>query len=144
MISTKIGLSGHFMLRDVKDGKMLVDIDNLVVNGGKEWVAEIMCAGTEKISNIQIGTTLDTADPQLTETALKAMLDSFTIDNGDGDYSGATATYHRLLSPAEGEGAITEAGLFTDLVRMFSRVVFPVINKGPADEYEIIWVITVI
>ena len=127
-----------------KNGKIVRDIDNLIVDVGKVWIATALCNGSDLLAKLKVGVTADTTAPVAGETELKSLLGSFAFDNANGTALNKTATYSRVLLAGEATGAITEAGVFTAADVMLSRVVFDVVNKAAADEYEIVWVISVV
>ncbi len=142
MSTDKFKLKGHVFIK--KNGNIVRDVDNLIVDVGKVWIATALCNGSDLLSKIKVGTTVDTTDPAAGETELKSLLGSFSFDVVNGTALNKTATYSRVLLAGEATGAITEAGLFTTADTMLSRVIFDVVNKAIGDEYEIVWVISVV
>ena len=136
----------HLLLKD-GDGRAIVDKKkcNMVVNGGLQLLAAHLAGQvTNNLSHIAVGT--GTAPAAGTQTALSAELSRIAF----GSASMATTTvandsvmFAATFNPGVATGAITETGLFNAATdgSMFSRTVFDVINKGPADTLTITWVV---
>lgn len=121
--------------------KESIDLDNLVVSTGLNYVVNRLKENAvTPMSHIGVGA--GTATPESGDTTLGTQLGrvgvtSITVVNN-------AITYAATFAPGVATGAITEAGIFnaaTDGV-MFSRTVFPVINKQAADTMSITWTAT--
>ena len=121
------------------------DIDNLVVNTGKNYVASRMAGNSPTVmSHMAIGSgTLAAAvgNPALgNEEAIVALA------TAGGNASGATVTYVATFdagTPAS-SAAITEAGIFNGASSgtMLCRTVFDVVNKQSSDSMTVTWAVT--
>lgn len=117
------------------------DIPNLVVTGGKTFIAARMVAATAAVmSHMAIGS--GTVAAALADTALGTSVVRVALASGTS--AGAVATYVASYPAGVGTGAITEAGIFNDpaVGTMLCRTVFAVINKGAADTMSITWTVT--
>lgn len=124
------------------NGEVVREIDNLVVNVGKTWVAARMVAAAVAVmSHMGIGTTNTAAAGGDTTLAAEAARVALT----SGLSSGAVATYIATFPAGTGTGAIVEAGLFNAGAAgtLLARTVFSVINKGASDAMTITWTVTV-
>lgn len=117
------------------------DVCNLVVAGGKTFIAARMVAATAAVmSHMAIGS--GTVAAVVGDTALGASLARVALASGTS--TGAVATYVASFPAGTGTGAVTEAGTFNDPTAgtMLCRTVFPVVNKGAADTMSITWTVT--
>ena len=127
--------------------EVVAEVPNTVVDDSKEFVASRMLGTTSSVmSGMAIGTGNNAVDQATDDTlgteANRQALSSSSIDNGDAK----KVIYVATFSAGEGEGAITEAGIFnndTSGGTMLCRTVFPVVNKGENDSMTITWTITV-
>ena len=121
------------------------DIDNLVVNNGKSYVASRMAAdGTAVMSHMAIGAGVSAAG--VTDSALGEQKAIVALNDGSPTLSGATVTYAATfgINIPSSAAAITEAGIFNDASSgtMLCRTVFAVVNKQPSDSMTITWAVT--
>ena len=115
--------------------------NNLIVNLGKALIASRFGNGAgSAVSKMALGTgtTATTANDtalvtEIVEKAVEAPVSVTTTVAND------TVEYTCSFQAGEGTGAITEAGLLTAEDLLFSRTVFPVINKGAEDRLTITW-----
>jgi hypothetical protein len=122
--------------------KQQLDIPNLVVTTGKDFIASRM-AGTSSavMSHMAVGTD-DTAaavgDTALGSELARVALASTTVTNND-------VVYVASFPAGTGTGALTEAGILNNSTggTMLCRTVFAVINKGAADSMTVTWTVTV-
>ena len=121
------------------------DIDNLVVNTGKNYVASRMAGNSPTVmSHMAIGSgTLAAAvgNPALgNEEAIVALA------TAGGNASGATVTYVATFDAGTPVllAAIREAGIFNGASSgtMLCRTVFDVVNKQSSDSMTITWAVT--
>lgn len=140
--ATKDGLKMTGKLTIELNGKVVQEIDNLVVTAGKEFVASRMVGTAAAVmSHMAIGTTNTAAANGDTALAAEAARVSLT----SGTASGAVATYVATFPAGTGTGAIVEAGILNagSGGTLLCRTVFSVINKGAADAMTITWTVTV-
>ena len=121
------------------------DIDNLVVNTGKNYVASRMAAnGTAVMSHMAIGAGVSAAGA--TDSALGDQKARVALNANSPTLSGATVTYVATFNAntPSSAAAITEAGIFNDSSTgtMLCRTVFDVVNKQPSDSMTITWAVT--
>lgn len=118
------------------------DIDNLVVQVGKNFIASRAIANTANVmSHMAVGT--NTTTPNSTDTALnqeiaRVALSSLTT-------AANVITHVATFAAGTGTGAITEAGILNAATAgtLLARTVFAVVNKGANDSITITWNITV-
>ena len=144
MIAENIRLKGRLQITMYRDSGKIehYDFRNLVVDGGKAFVASRMVGATPAVmGNMAVGTA-NTA-PAAGNTTLGAETARVAFDNSGA--AGPVVTYAATFGPGIGTGALVEAGLFNaaSAGNMLSRVVYPVVNKGAADTMSVTWTITV-
>ena len=145
-LNEQLGMKGELsvVVRDETTGliKQAFKVPNLVVTGGKTYIASRMAAATATVmSHMAIGT--GTVTPVVGDTALGTQagivgLSSFTASTN-------TVTATATFPAGTGTGAITEAGIFNaaSAGTMLCRTTFPVVNKAAGDSIAITWVVTV-
>lgn len=109
---------------------------NLITNSGYDFLANCFGNSTRPSPMKYIAVGTGSTTPALANTALQKELirkaGDFSHQNG-----AKFLTLGITLSPYEGTGALTEAGIFNEDNVLFDRVTFPVINKGALDTYRI-------
>ncbi|HID69318.1 MAG TPA: hypothetical protein EYP35_02395 [Desulfobacterales bacterium] len=130
-------------LQIVLNGKLYDELDNLVVDVGKEWVAGMMTGVGNAITHMEVGSGTTVASAG--QTALTSAVDRNALTVAGGTQTSNTVQYACTWGDGDGNGALTEAGLFDQATGgvMLARTVFDVINKGPGDVMTIVWTITV-
>ena len=132
------------------NGKVVRDIDNLVVTAGKAWIAARMAGVTEGvITHMAIGT--GTTAANVADTTLETEVTRQALSVSGGTPTANVVTFARTFAAddpdvtAPAVTAVTEAGLFNDGVagEMLARTVFLVVNKGEADTMSINWAVTI-
>lgn len=124
------------------------DIDNLVVNTGKNYVANRMqsdvSGGSPLMSHMAIGAGVSAAGA--TDSALGDQKARVALNANSPTLSGATVTYVATFgtNTPSSAAAITEAGIFNDSSTgtMLCRTVFDVVNKQSSDSMTITWSVT--
>lgn len=121
--------------------KQELNIHNLVVTTGKQFIAARMVGTPTAMSHMAIGS--GTADPVVGDTTLGTELGRVALTSGTA--TGAVVTYVASFGAGVGTGAVTEAGIFNDVTAgtMLCRTEFAVVNKGADDALSITWTITV-
>ena len=135
-------------LLDIKvyapDGSLKTDIQvpNLVVTTGKQFIAGRMVGTPTTMSHMAIGT--GTTAPAVGQTAL--IIQTGRVALGSATNAAATVTFTANFPAGTGTGAITEAGIFDGASggNMLSRTTFGVITKAAEDIMAISWTITVL
>lgn len=121
------------------------EIDNLVVNTGKNWLAaRAKTTGQPtEMTHMAVGT--GAVAPAAGDTALGTELARVALSTSGGTVAGAVVTYSAVFPAGTGTGALTEAGIFNaaSAGTMLNRVTFSVINKGASDSISITWTLTV-
>jgi hypothetical protein len=119
-----------------------IEVKNLVVTVGKNFIASRMIGTTDNImSHMAIGTGSTAAavgnTALVTEVGRVALSSNVRTTN--------SIAYVATFPPGTGTGAITEAGLFNaaSAGTLLCRSVFGVITKGAADTLGITWTVTV-
>lgn len=108
---------------------------NLITSVGFDFVSNCLVSTTrpEPISQIGVGT--NNTAPALGDTNLGALKlkKACTYIHTAGTTS---LVFQTSFDAGEATGALAEAGIFTEDGVLFDRVVYPVVNKEPADIYE--------
>lgn len=117
-------------------------VKNLVVNTGKNYIAQRIASNTTAVMNyMSVGTS--SATPGVANTALGAEIAASRVIIGAANTSvnSNTTTYVATFPAGTGTGAIVEAGIFNDPSAglMLARTTFPVVNKGALDTLAITW-----
>jgi|TARA_R110000744_G_scaffold298823_1_gene408365 hypothetical protein len=144
MIEEQIKVTGSLKLTVTNpegDVKQEVEVPNVVVTAGKNYIADRMKNNTTVMSHMAIGT--NTGSAAVGNTALGAetgrvSLTSTNVTNNAVAYVGS-------FPAGTGTGAITEAGILSASSggTLLCRTVFSVINKASGDTLGITWTITV-
>ena len=115
-------------------------VENLVTTVGKTHMAARL-AGSSVMTHMAVGSGAVAAAAG--DTALGAELGRVALASITP--SATTAVYSATFPAGTGDGAITEAGIFSAVVagNMMARSVFAVFNKGASDSLTINWTITV-
>lgn len=125
--------------------KQNLSIPNLVVNTGKNYIAQRMkeTGRPTEMSNMAVGTNTDAA--AVANTALGAEIGRVLLATAGGTVANNVVTYNATFLPGTGTGAITEAGIFNANTSgtMLCRTVFAVVNKGADDTMSITWTVTI-
>lgn len=125
------------------DGKLkkVMDVPNLVVDSGKDFIASRMKDATATaMSHMAVGTDSTAAAAGQTALLAEAARVALTSTN----VSANVITYVATFPAGTGTGALTEAGIFnaSSAGTMLCRTVFSVINKGALDAMTITWTVT--
>tara|TARA_R110000787_G_scaffold75330_1_gene166829 strand:- start:1146 stop:1583 length:438 start_codon:yes stop_codon:yes gene_type:complete len=144
MIEEQIKVTGSLKLTVTNpegDVKQEVEVPNVVVTAGKNYIADRMKNNTTVMSHMAIGT--NTGSAAVGNTTLGAetgrvSLTSTNVTNNAVAYVGS-------FPAGTGTGAITEAGILSASSggTLLCRTVFSVINKASGDTLGITWTITV-
>lgn len=144
MIEEQIKVTGSLKLTVTNpegDVKQEVEVPNVVVTAGKNFIADRLKNNTTVMSHMAIGT--NTGSAGVGNTALGAetgrvSLTSTNVTNNAVAYVGS-------FPAGTGTGAITEAGILSASSggTLLCRTVFSVINKASGDTLGITWTITV-
>lgn len=123
--------------------KQTLDVSNLVVTTGKNYIASRMVGTSSTVMNgMAIGT--GTATPVVGDTGLGTEAGRVALSTFTSSTNAVTAT--ATFPAGTGTGAITEAGIFNNAASggtMLCRTTFPVVNKAAGDSIAVTWVITV-
>lgn len=123
--------------------KQTLDVPNLVVTTGKNYIASRMVGTSSTVMNgMAIGT--GTATPVVGDTGLGTEAGRVALSTFTSSSNAVTAT--ATFPAGTGTGAITEAAIFNNSTSggtMLCRTTFPVVNKAAGDSIAITWVITV-
>lgn len=149
-MQTDEGLKVTGKLQIKLNGKVVREVDNLVVTTGKEWIASRMQGVADGVaSHMAIGTGTTTAAAG--DTALETEAARVALDTSGGVASSNTITFETTFPAdtpdvtAPATAAITEAGILNagSGGTLIARTVFSVVNKGEADTMTITWTITI-
>ena len=140
MINDGLKLKGKLAIS--LNGKIIQEVDNLVVTAGKGYVASRMKDATATaMSHMAIGsgsTAAAASDTALGNQLGRVALTSTTVSN-------AVVTYVASFPAGTGTGAVTEAAILNASSggTMLCRTVFSVVNKGASDSMTVTWTVTV-
>jgi len=140
MINDGLKLKGKLAI--ALNGKIIQEVDNLVVTAGKGYVASRMKDTTATaMSHMAIGsgsTAAAAGDTALGNQLGRVALTSTTV-------SGAVVTYVASFPAGTATGAVTEAAILNASSggTMLCRTVFSVVNKGAQDSMTVTWTVTV-
>ena len=140
MINDGLKLKGKLAIS--LNGKIIQEVDNLVVTAGKAYVASRMKDATATaMSHMAIGsgsTAAAASDTALGNQLGRVALTSTTVSN-------AVVTYVASFPAGTGTGAVTEAAILNASSggTMLCRTVFSVVNKGAQDSMTVTWTVTV-
>ena len=144
MINDGFNITGRLQIE--LNGEVVRDIDNLVVNAGKAFVAASMLKTTSNspVAMTHMGIGSGVTNPAVADTALETQLGS-RVALATPSVSGAVVTYVATFAAGASTGAVTEAGIFnaSSGQTMLCRTEFAVVNKGSADAITITWTVTV-
>lgn len=136
-------VKGH--LKVLKNGVVVDEVENLVVNYGLALMAELLAGNTTvlKPSFVAIGSGDNT--PLATDMALETEVarHSAAVELGTGSNANKVSfTYY--WPPNAFADTIQEAGLFDAATdgNLFSRVIFTPVVIGTIDTFAIIWTIS--
>lgn len=145
--SEGLDITGKLVVK--KNGEVVREIPNVVVNAGKGYVADRMKNSTTVMNAMAVGTS-DASSSDATKTALvgtelgRVSSSNFTTTVST---SARTVTYQGTFGTGTGTGSIKEAGIFNSTTAssgtMLCRTTFPVVTKGASDTLTIDWVITI-
>ena len=122
--------------------KQNVEVDNLVVNVGLNYIASRMKDATATaMSHMAVGA--GTTSPAAGNTALGSELGRVALTSTT--VSSNVVQYVATFGAGTATGAVTEAGIFNSGTSgtMLCRTTFSVVNKGSADAMSITWDVTV-
>ena len=127
------------------DGKTKekIHINNLVVQTGRNFIADriISSSNFDPMTHMAVGE--DTNAVDLADTALGNELYRQTFDSATRTNN--VVTFVTTYAPGDATGAITEAGIFNAASggTMLCRTQFNVVNKAAADTMIITWTVTI-
>lgn len=124
------------------NGKVIREIDNLVVTVGKNFVASRMVGVSSNVmSHMAVGTGGTAAAAG--DTTLVTEVARVAITSGTSSTN--VVTYVATFPAGTGTGALVEAGMLNaaSVGTLLCRTVFSVINKGASDSMTITWTVTV-
>lgn len=135
-------VTGHVNIQVINSGKVInsIDIDNLVVTTGRNWIAGLITGTTGTMSHLAVGT--GTTAQVLADTTLETELARGTTT---GSSLNNTVSFSSVFNAGVATGAITEAGIFDASSGgvMLCRTTFDVVSIGTNDSMSITWTITV-
>ena len=132
-------------VRIFKNGELVVEDNNMVVNSGKELVAKLITGQGEVISQVRVGDN-GTAPSLFDDDLLGKLLGSTYVAHRGGLIpagSPMSIEFDANFPVGMGLGAVRECGLFNDLNEMLARKAFPEINIGIDDSIAFFWTITI-
>lgn len=135
-----LNVKGWLTIKD-EDGNVLVDKQNLVVNGGLAFLANaLVAASSSPFTHIAVGS--GTTAPSAGQTALVTELGrvAFTYN-----VSGSSVTLSATFNAGVATGTWNEAGIFNaaSAGTMYARTTFATITKSASTVYIVTWVLSV-
>lgn len=120
---------------------------NLIVTVGKSYLATWLAAASQAgkfMSYVALGE--GTSGPAAGDTALESEFTGGGNVRVEGTLTPSSNTWNNTatFAPGNGTGAVTEAGLFSEITSgtMFARQVFAAYNKAAGDTLIVSWTIT--
>lgn len=143
-----IKVVGNICIKKYDENNNLIDTvshPNLVVNGGKEFIARRIAGNTSLISHIGVGSGTTVAVGS--DTSLEIEIDRSNLLS-TATVSNTAVTFAASFANANAVGTLSEAGLFNSAnisnSTMICRTVFPGYAKGSNETIAISWTLTVI
>lgn len=135
-----LNVKGWLTIKD-EDGNVLVDKQNLVVNGGLAFLANaLVAASSSPFTHIAVGSGTTAASPSQTAlvTELGRVAFTYTV-------SGSSVTLTATFAAGVATGTWNEAGIFNaaSAGTMYARTTFAAINKSASTVYIVTWVLSV-
>lgn len=124
--------------------KQKIDIPNLVVTVGKEFIASRIAGSASNVmQHMAVGTNSTAANAS--QTALLTEIGRASLLVSGGTPSANVVTFQATFAEGVGTGAITEAGIFNNSPAgtMLARTTFAVVNKDSLDTLTINWAVTI-
>ena len=125
-----------------KNGVLIREVPNLIVDAGKNWVATTLQAGTgTPMSHMAVGTGVTA--PAAGDTTLETELARVALSVSGGTVTGGSTQYVGVFPAGTGTGSLTEAGIFNDVSvgTMLNRATFTAVPKGALDQITITWTV---
>lgn len=146
-IRSKVTAKGRYELRLIGPDGQVKEIlcgSNLIVTTGKNGIADLCLASPTipKPSHMAIGTGV--TGPAAGDTTLGT--ENCTRVASAPTRGTNVLTFVATFAAANGTGAVTEAGIFTQASvggTLYSRIVFAAINKGASDSLQLTWTWTI-
>lgn len=142
---SSVKITGHLSIKKYNSNNRLiehVEIPNLIVNSGKQYIASRMVNGSSNVmSHMAIGngsTVSMLSNVSLVDETARVALDSTSTEN-------SVVKYIAMFPQSVGTGTISEAGIFNALTAgtMLARTTFPAITKNETEEIVIEWTVSV-
>lgn len=130
------------LVKFYKNGKLVQESKNLIVNMGKNWVVKRIKGLSSNIGFIGVG--LDATEPTIQDTSLIDEIFRSPIIAANNNILNNAITYTTTLLPGIGTGSIQEVGLFVDSSGgdMIARINMNFV-KNDLDTLRITWTITI-
>lgn len=147
MLTESITVKGNLEILVLDENKQVKDqrkINNLVVSGGKNYIAARMTSNANVImSHMAIG--VANIAPTVSDTLLLGELARVAFDSVT--VTANTISYVTTYSPGTGTGTLAEAGIFNSATantgEMLCRTRFNEVNKAAGDTIVITWNVSV-
>ena len=149
-LNSQLILKGNLSIKKYSKDNNLVqqlDVPNLIVNVGKQYIASKIVGYTGSSSNVMshMGVGSSASTPAAGNTNLNAAIVGGRIALDSSTVSGTIVTYSATFGPGVGTGSVVEAGIFnaSSAGTMLCHTVFPVVNKDANETIVITWNISV-
>lgn len=139
-----VSITGSLVIR--KNGKIIVNDHNLVVDTGRYLIAHLIAGTGGVITEIRLGNGGGGIAPDPGDVGLVGdTLSVLTVIPNGGQVHDTSAQVEYDASRTEGASLIrcVEAGLFNSAGVMMARKVFPEVNLDPSDTMSLFWTLTV-
>ena len=143
MINDQISIKGALII--TKNGEVVREIDNLVVDTGKTLVASRIGSNTDNFVNY-MGLGISGWSPVVAgDTALVSEVGRSAAVSSTSISNPLDVVFAATFPAGVGSGSITEAGVFNAASggTLVARTAFAVVNKGPDDIVTITWTVTI-
>lgn len=145
MITDSIKIKGDLVVNLIDENGQVKDkreVNNLVVNAGKAFIASRMNSNSAVIMNYMAVGSSNTS-PTVADTALGSELGRVEVDSAT--VSNTTLTFTATYPAGTGTGTLAEAGIFnaSSSGTMLCRTNFNEVNKASGDTVVITWNVTV-
>jgi hypothetical protein len=135
-----LNVKGWLTIKD-EDGNVLVDKQNLVVNGGLAFLANaLVAASSSPFTHIAVGSGTTAASAGQTALVTELGRVPFTYTG-----AGSSVTLTAAFNAGVATGTWSEAGIFNaaSAGTMYARTTFGAITKSTSTVYIVTWVLSV-
>ena len=140
----KVAIKGWLRIVEDETGKVVLDQKNLVVDGGKEWIAGMITGVGDVMVAMATGTGSGTTSAAM--DSLVQELDRVALTVAGGSATENVITYTATFGLDDAVGALVEFGIFDSLTsdsgNMLCRTSGNTVNKPDTMSYTATWTVT--